>query len=71
MLAYWLKNSNSAATESHLQKAIEDAEFEGFTNSLPASRNKWLKIPGHYLIAIILPIILGVTMYTTCIATLP
>ena len=60
MLAYWLEN-NQSATKSRLQRAIEDAK--NLTNSLSPSHNKWLKVPGHYLIAIIRPIILGMIVF--------
>ena len=60
MLAHWLYNDESA-TESHLQKVIEEAE--GLIPPPSHHSNKWIKTQaGHYLIAITLPIILGVIM---------
>ena len=56
MLGYWLCYDDSA-TESHLQKAIEEAE-----GLIPPSCNKRINTPGHHLIAITLPIILGLIM---------
>ena len=60
MLAHWLEN-DQLATEFHLQKAIKGAECS--TNSLPPSLNKWYKDLSRYWAAIILPSILGMTLF--------